>query len=236
MKQVQMEAKLRSGVGKSAARKIRQGKTLIPGVLYGQGTASMNLEISQRELLQAIHTSAGTNVLVKLNIVGDSGAQQETVMIKALQRHPVNSRLLHVDFIKISLDQVLETSVPVVIIGTAPGIKEGGILEVVHRDLAIRCLPSLIPENIAVDVSSLSIGDAVNVASLPKMEGIEILVEAHEPIVHVIAPKAEEEVKPAEVVPGTEAAVAPEVQQPEVIGEKEREARRAEKQKAEKGE
>jgi large subunit ribosomal protein L25 len=186
MKQIQMEANLRKATGKGPMGRLRK-QGIVPAVLYGKSETSVNLEVNMKEVNQAIHTSAGTNILVKLNIQGGEAPKEETVMIKALQRHPVTSQLVHVDLIKVSMDKPLETSIPVIISGIARGIKEGGILEVVHREIAIRCLPALIPENITVDVTNLMIGDAITVASLPVVEGVEILVDAHEPVVHVAA-------------------------------------------------
>jgi large subunit ribosomal protein L25 len=129
------------------------------------------------------------------------------------------------------MDQLLETQVPVVITGTAPGVKEGGILEVVHRELLVRCLPTLIPENFTVDVSALMIGDGITVKDLALAEGVEVLVEAHEPIVHVVAPRMEEEQPAAEAAAAVVAAAPEAPKEPEVIGEKEREERRAAKEK-----
>jgi len=228
MKQIQMTANIRTTVKKNAMNRLRS-ENLIPAVLYGQGEPALNLQVGDKEIFHAIHTSAGTNILVKLNIEGDEQPREETVMIKGLQRHPLTSKLLHVDFVKISMDKPLETSIPVILTGTARGIKEGGMLEQVHRELTIRCLPSLLPESITLDVSSLGIADAITVADLQLAEGIEVLVDSHEPIVHVVAPRVEE-AKPAEA--GEVAApAAAQSQQPEVIGEKEREQRRVEKEK-----
>lgn len=226
MKQIQLEASAREKSKKSMVKAERREKR-IPGVMYGKGEISVPLSVSARDIQQAIHTSAGTNVLIKLSIQGGEQPRQETVMVKSIQRHPVNSGVLHIDFVKISMDQPLETSVHVEVVGTAPGIKEGGVLEQVHREIALRCLPALIPDHLTVDVSSLKIGDAITVAQLSVEEGIEILVDSHEPVVHVVAPRQEEAAKPA-----VAAAAAPEeAKQPEVIGEKEREARRVEKEK-----
>ncbi|MEW6516396.1 MAG: 50S ribosomal protein L25 [candidate division FCPU426 bacterium] len=235
MKQVQLIANARTTLKKNEMNRLRD-QTWIPAVLYGQGASNVNLQIQEKVLQQAIHTPAGLNVLVKLNIEGASEAQEETVMIKSLQRHPVTSKVLHVDLVRISMDKPLETTVPIMLTGTAPGIKEGGNLEQVHRDLAIRCLPALLPEQLTVDVSALAIGDAVTVKQLRETlpAGIEILVDEHEPIVHVVAPRLEEE-KPAEAaavpgVAGAAVAAAP-AAEPEVIGEKEREQRRLEREK-----
>lgn len=237
MKQVTLAANMRATLKKNAMNRLRE-QQWIPAVLYGQGASNVSPQIQDKELQQAIHTPAGLNVLVKLNIAGESQSREETVMIKSLQRHPVTSQVLHVDLVRISLDKPLETTVPVQLTGIAPGIKEGGNVEQVHRDLAIRCLPALLPEQLTVDVSALSIGDAVTVKQLREQlpAGVEILVDDHEPIVHVVAPHVEEE-KPAEAAvaaapgtPGAPAAAAP-AAEPEVIGEKEREQRRQEREK-----
>ncbi len=229
MKQVQVNANVRTVKKKNAMNRLRSQK-LIPAVLYGQGGETINLQVGDKELNQALHTSAGRNVLVKLAIQDNGQSREETVMVKHVQRHPMTSEMLHVDFVRISLDQPLETSIPVVVTGSAKGLKEGGMLEVVHRDLAIRCLPAVLPENITLEVSDLGIGDAIMVADLTLPEGVEILVDSHEPVVHVVAPRVEEE-KPAEE--GEVVAETPEAsKEPEVIGEKEREQRRVEKEKA----
>jgi large subunit ribosomal protein L25 len=243
MKQLQLEAQPRTAVGKENVGRSRAAG-VIPAVLYGRGEATLNLELVDKKNQSVMLTPGIFNTLIKLTIAG-AAPREETVMVKEIQRHPVSEKILHVDFVKISMDRKLETKIPVHLEGTAPGVKEGGILELVHRELHIRCLPSLIPEFITLNVSALMIGDGITVAQLPLQEGIEVLVDAHEPIVHVVAPKAEE-VKPtaeaaAAGTPGAAAApaagaapAAAEAKQPEVIGEKEREARRTEKAKKDK--
>lgn len=230
MKQIEMEAKARTAKKKNAVGRLRT-QNMVPAVLYGRGEESLSLELTGKQVQTAMLTPSLLNTLVKLSITDTQPPRQETVMIKGVQRHPVTSQVLHLDFVKISMDRPLESHIPVVLTGTAPGVKEGGILEVVHRELAIRCLPALIPENITLDVSELKIGDAITVAQLPVQEGITILVDPHEPVVHVVAPKLEEE-KPA-AVEGAAAPVPEEAKEPEVIGEKEREERRAAKAKQE---
>jgi large subunit ribosomal protein L25 len=240
MKQLQLEAQVRSAMGKNEVGRSRVSGR-IPAVLYGRGEANVNLELVDKANQAVMLTPGIFNTLIKLTIGGEQ-PREETVMVKEIQRHPVSEKILHVDFVKIYLDRKLDTKVPVRLEGTAPGVKEGGILELVHRELHIRCLPAMIPEFITLNVSALAIGDSITVAQLPLQEGIEVLVDAHEPIVHVVMPKAEE-VKPvAEAAvagaPGAAgAAAAPaaaEAKQPEVIGEKEREERRTEKAKKEK--
>jgi large subunit ribosomal protein L25 len=234
MKQMQIEAKRRTASGKGPVSRLR-GQQIVPAVLYGRGSEPQNLELSGKLIQQVLNTPSLQNMLVQLSILDPASPQQETVMVREIQRHPVSSKVLHVDFVKIAMDQVLETHVPVVITGTAPGVKEGGILEVVHRELLVRCLPTLIPENFTVDVSALMIGDGITVRDLALPEGIQVLVESHEPIVHVVAPRMEEE-KPAADAAAVVAAAPEAPKEPEVIGEKEREERRAAKDKDKKAE
>ncbi len=221
-----MEANLRTVFKKNAMNRLREQK-MIPAVMYGQGETPVNLEVQKKEMQRVFHDASGSHALLKLTVLGGEQPQEAAVMIKELQRHPVDSGILHIDFVKIRMDQPLETTIPIVLTGLAPGSKEGGMLEQLHRELALRCLPSLLPDKITVDVSHLNIGDAISVAELSLAEGIEVLVEPHERIVHVLAPRVEEE-KPAE----GEVAVPEEgAKEPEVIGEKEREERRSGKDK-----
>lgn len=231
MKQMQMEAQIRQALKKGNVGRARLTGS-IPAVLYGRGEANTNLEITDKKNQQVLQNAGVFNALITLTINGDS-PRETIVMVKEIQRHPVSEKILHVDFVTISMDRPLETKIPVQLVGNSPGVKEGGVLELVHRDLHIRCLPALIPEKITLDISTLKIGDAITVAQLPLQEGIAVLVDSHEPIVHIVAPRAEE-VKTAgaatTAAPGA-AAVAADVKQPEVIGEKEREERRTEKTK-----
>lgn len=230
MKQMQMEANMRLVLGSVAVGRLRD-QNIVPAVMYGRGVQPVNLELHGKLLQTLLNTPSLQNMLIQLTIQGDGTARQETVMIREVQRHPVSSKVIHVDFMKIAMDQVLDAHIPVVLTGTAPGVKEGGVLEQVHRELHIRCLPALIPESITLDISSLGIGDSITVHDLSLQEGIQVMVEAHEPVVHVVAPRMEEEKPAAEAVA---AAAAPEAaKEPEVIGEKEREERRAAKEKKE---
>jgi large subunit ribosomal protein L25 len=230
MKQMQMEAKPRTATGKGAVGRLRT-QHVIPAVMYGRDLQPINLELTGKAMQSILNTPALQNMLIQLSILGEGQPRQEVVMIKEIQRHPVTASVMHVDFQKIAMDQVLEAHVPVILTGSAPGVKEGGVLELVHREVLVRCLPTLIPDNITLDISQLAIGDGITVKALPVQEGVEILVDEHETIVHVVAPRMEEEVKPAAEAVVAAAPEAP--KEPEVIGEKEREERRAAKEKKE---
>jgi len=227
MKQMQMEAKLRTATRKNAVGRLRV-QNVVPAVMYGHGEKAENLELSGKTIQQVLNTPSLLNMLIQLSILTDAAPRQEIVMIKETQRHPVTSKVMHVDFQRIAMDQELEAHVPVILTGTAPGVKGGGVLELVHRELLVRCLPALIPESISLDISALNIGDAITVKDLQLPEGVTSLVDIHEPVVHVVAAKVEE-VKPAEAAAPAAAGAPAAAKEPEVIGEKEREERRTSK-------
>jgi large subunit ribosomal protein L25 len=215
MKQLSMEAKVRTELKKNAMNRLRAEQN-IPAVLYGKGSDSVHLEVNSKDLRLLLIQSEGSHAILSLTIRDGNSSRQELAMIKNIQRHPINSSVQHLEFVKVAMDKPIETTVPIVLVGASLGVKAGGILEQVHRELPIYCLPNLIPEHIELDITALNIGDAITVENIRVQDGIEVLIEdPHEPIVHIVAPRMEEkEEKPA--------AATPEVQQPEVIGEKER--------------
>ncbi len=222
MKQFQMEATLRTGLKKNAMNRLRSVGSL-PAVVYGQGQEAVQVQMDGKDFEKKLRAS-GSNALIQLSIKGDSQPGATLVAVKALQRHPVSHDILHADLLKISMDKPMETSIPVHVTGTAPGVKEGGILTVVHRELHIKCLPALIPESIEINISQLHIGDSLTIKDVVLAEGIQVQLDEHEPLVHVVAPKVE-------ATPGAGTEAGADAKQPEVIGEKEREERQAGKTK-----
>ena len=162
MEKVILKAEARTGTGKRVAKDLRI-KGLIPANVYKQGKAAMNLQVSNDDFAQIIHTKAGENVIITLKISGGA-AKDKTVLIKEIQRHPVKDNILHVDFNEISLTEVLKVNVPLVSRGEPVGVKvDGGVLEHIMWELQVECLPTAIPEKVEVDVSNLKIGDAIYV-------------------------------------------------------------------------
>lgn len=163
MAEISLKSKVRAGLGKEAVKKLRvQG--LIPAVVY-KGSDSLNIEVLAKDFLEVIHTKAGENVVVKLQVEGKKTPR--TAIIKEIQYHPVKGDVLHVDFNEISLTEALTVKVPIAAKGEAQGIKEGGVLEHVIWEVEVECLPTQIPENISVDVTALKIGDSILVKDLP---------------------------------------------------------------------
>lgn len=225
-----VNAQVREGTGKSAAKKLRK-EGLIPGVVYRGGKVGTSLSLSIKELENALHTKAGENVLIMLEVSGGAKAvKDKTVIIKELQHDPVTDSILHVDFNEISLTETIEVDVPLVYKGEAAGVKEdGGVLEHVIREFHVECLPTDIPEGIEVDVEKLRIGDSIMVKDVPLPAGVKVQNEPDLIVVIIKAPHVEKVEEPAE---GEEAA-EPELIRKEKKEEETEEGSKGEAKKAE---
>lgn len=202
MERVQLEVGRRAELGKERARRLRASGS-IPAVLYGARTESTPLVVDGRALEAVLRR--GSNQIIDLR--GLDGGDEHLVLLKELQRDPVTQRVLHCDFYQVDTSKRVEVSIPVHIEGRAIGVEKGGVLDVLMREVAVSCLPLIIPENVSVDVSALDIGDAVHASDLRIPEGVELLESAEAPVVHVVAPRVEEE--PVEAEEAEAAAEAP---------------------------
>ena len=201
MAEVKLKAQSRDAVGKGAARKIRAaGK--VPGVLYGPEVEPMRLAVDALELWHALHTDAGTNVLINLAVDGDTFL----TMPREVQRDIVRGTLLHVDFLRIRRDVAIQVDVPVQLVGESVGVKEGGVVEHHLWELRIECLPTQVPESIEADISALAINDSLHVADLTIPQHLTVLTPLEEALVSVVPPPVLE--IPEEEVPEEEAELA----------------------------
>jgi len=217
MRELTLAAEMRTGSGKSVTRKLRAaGKT--PAVVYGLEKEPKMLTVSSHEMTHLLYTASGEHLLLDL-VIGTS--RPEKVLVKEVQHHPVTSGVVHVDFLRIDPTKKIEISVMVHVSGTAEGVKAGGVLEFVRRELDVSCLPADIPEHILIDVSHLKIGDAIHVSEV-KVDKVEILTPGKQTIVTVVPPVVVKEAAPAaEAVEGAVEAEA--TQEPEVITAKKKE-------------
>lgn len=192
MEKVILNAEVRTGVGKKAAKDLRN-KGFIPGNVYKDGKEAVNLQLSASELNDLLHSVAGENVLITLKVKGgEKSIKDKTVLIKEIQREPIKFQILHVDFSEVSLTEVLKVAVPLVAHGEPVGVKvDGGILEHILRDLQVECLPSDIPAKIEVDVSALKIGDAIFVKNIPVPDKVKVTNDPELIALIVKAPKVE---------------------------------------------
>jgi len=220
-----LKSERRSDVGKGVARKLRMTGR-IPAVYYGRGEAPIPLVVGLKELEEVIHSAEGSNVIVDLRVGGDASPERKA-LIREIQRDPVGGTILHLDLMHISLTEQIIVEVPIVLLGTPTGVKDGGgILEHLLREVEVECLPTDIPSKLEIDVSALNIGDSLHVSDL-KADRVTIKTDATRAIAAVVPPTILEEVKPAE-----EAVVA----EPELVKDKkDEEEEEGEKPEAGKG-
>ena len=192
MPEIVVSARSRDQKGKNVNRRLR-AQGLIPGVLYGAKKDAVPVAVSPKEIGSILRSASGENTLFDL----DLGGSRRKVILKEFQVEPIKGRLLHADFYEVALDQTLEVDVHVEIQGVPVGVKvQGGVLDIVTRELRVECLPTDIPEKIVVDVSELEMGKHIRVSEVKVPDKVKVLTEPDVVIVHVVAPRAEEEVAP----------------------------------------
>ena len=180
---------------------------------WTDGEEPIPLVVGLKELEEVIHQAEGSNVIVDLKVEGEASGERK-VLIREIQRDPVAGSILHLDLQHISLTERIIVEVPIVLIGTPTGVKDGGgILEHLLREVEVECLPTDIPSRLEVEVSALNIGDSLHVSDI-KADRVTIKTDADRAIAAVVPPTILEEVKPAE-----EAVVA----EPELVKEKKEE-------------
>jgi large subunit ribosomal protein L25 len=191
MARVELAVKVREKTGTQATKKVRN-LGFVPANLYGHGMKPLSLQVDEKALYASLHTKAGENVVLNLKVEGVQ-LKESTCLIKEIQHNPVTDRIAHVDFTVISLTEKIDVKVPLVILNQAdaPGIKEGGILDVVH---------------IEIDVKAMKIGDAVHASDLKMPKGVACKFDAEEVVV-ALHPPAKEPVAGEEAAGATEPEV-----------------------------
>ncbi len=204
-----LEAVVREGRGKNEANRLRAvGK--IPAVVYGArvaGTAPVGTAVSvdPKILSRILHSDSGANTLISLKMADG----EKRVMVREYQLDPVTHSLLHADFYALAMDRAMTVTVPVQLVGEAPGVKlQGGIVDFLTRQLSVECLPTDIPEHVTVDISQLMLNQSVRVRDLPENAKWKPVNEPDTMLVHVVALRAEEATAAADALPG---AAEPEV-------------------------
>ena len=195
MKSVPLKAFPRAQKRRGPLKQVRSNGR-VPAVIYGRQTAPQSLEISAREIGDLMHHHVSENLLVDLSIENDSRAKR-LALLQEIQRHPIDGKVVHVDFHEVAENEKVIVQVPIETVGEAAGVKTGGgVLEHVLFKLKVRCLPKDLPEQITVDVTSLEIGKSIHIGEITAPQGVEILGGKNIPVVSVAAPRAEEEVAP----------------------------------------
>lgn len=208
MSDIVLNAEKREQLGGSHASQLRR-KGRIPGVIYGHGDASQTFHVKELDLRPLIYTQETHTVL--LNLDGKS----TRAILREVQFHPVTDRVSHIDLIALHSGEKIRVEVPIILVGTSAGVKDGGILDWVLHRVPISVLPDSIPEHVNVDITGLKIGHAIHVHELPVGEGYSYLGEANAVVVSCTPPK-----QAAEPAAGTAAA---EPEQIKAKGKKEEE-------------
>lgn len=216
MEQTKLQAVPREPGSSNAARRMRESGDKLPAVVYGGDKENYPITVDPRELVEILTSEAGENTIIELSVEGQDEA--DTVMIQDYEVDALGRRLLHADFLRISLTDKMEVEVPIRFVGSAQGVKEGGVLEIVTRHLSIRCLPTDIPDEIEVEVDDLEIGDSLHVSNLNIPGDIEVLDDPHRAVVNCSPPMKEEELEP-EGIDLLEEVAEPELIRPEREGE-----------------
>ena len=207
MKTIEIDVERRSERGKNEARRTR-ARGRIPAIVYGAGKANVPISVDRKSLSDAFRNGASENAIFLLKLAGSD--QTRHAMIKELQKDPLSRKALHIDFVRVMMDAKIRVRVSIEIVGIARGVKtDGGILDMVTREVEVESLPGNIPAHLPVDVSDLGIGDAIRIKDLKALEGVEIVDDPEKVLVHVAQPTLE-----AEPVAAAEGA---ETTEPEVL-------------------
>lgn len=203
-----IQAEKREGIGKGTVRALRR-EGLLPGVVYGRGKPNLNLTLSAKDFIQLIESEGRALTSSRQDLTVGKG-RPEMVLIRDLQTDPMTGAPMHVDFLRMDPNRVIDIDVPVTITGQeeSPGIKRGGTLNVVRRRLEVWCKAGEIPADIIIDVSHLDIGDVVHIEEVALPAGVEVRTDVDFTVVGVVGAQAEkaevEEVEEGEAVEGGE--------------------------------
>ncbi len=190
---------MRPELGKGGARSLRRSG-ILPAIVYSEGN-STPIKILGKQMTKLIYSGVGEHALITIELNEDGGKTSEhPVLVKDYQRDPVSEELLHVDFLKVSLEKILKVTVPLDIVKQPVGIKMGGVLQHRLREVEVECLPTQIPDRIEVDAEFIEIGHSLHVSDIAIPEGTKMVTAPEELILLVSAPVIEKEEEVEEAV------------------------------------
>ncbi|HET9213801.1 MAG TPA: 50S ribosomal protein L25 [Gaiellaceae bacterium] len=187
---IKLAVKPRETNGSADARRLRAGG-MIPGVLYGAGKSAHPFAVGERELRRVLTGEHGLHAI--LDVVFDGQKTAHHAVLKDYQLDPTRARLLHIDLHEVRLDQLIQAQVTVELVGESQGVKEGGVLTLVLREVNVEALPMEVPDRIELDISEMAIGDSLRVGDLPAVDGVTYLDDPESVVANVSAPRVEEE-------------------------------------------
>ena len=191
MERIELQTTVRKSTGNSPARSLRRSGH-IPAVLYGPKMETVLLSVNIKDLEQVF--KQGNAFQVILNLVIQNGKKiTKAAMVKELQTHPVSGNFIHIDFYEIDMKRQINVMVPIITKGLSVGVENGGMLNIVRREIELLCLPGDIPEAIEIDITDLDIGDSIHIEDIPLGENVEVSADFNFTVVTVLSPTVEEE-------------------------------------------
>lgn len=190
-----LQVERREETGSGRIRRLRQ-RGLIPAILYGHGEANVCLSATKAAVWSVVKHGG--------KLVALTGAVTENALVRAVQWDPMGDEVIHLDLLRVSASDTVETSVTIELKGTAPGLTEGGILQFVMHELAIECPAMSIPDKLVVSVNDLHLGKAIHAREVTLPEGAKLAVDGDLVVVQVVAPKSDDEGAPGAEGSGVE--------------------------------
>jgi large subunit ribosomal protein L25 len=186
-----LQAEVRTQSGTGAVKRMRKAGT-IPAALYGRKVKPSSIQVHGKTFSKLLAGSASDNILVSLKIAGED----QLALVQEVQHDYLRGGILHIDFHAVAADEEIHANVPVVTVGEAKGAKQGGLVEAIHHEIEVRCLPKDLPESIEIDVTHLEVGQGVHVSEIKFPEGVTCHLGGDVVIVMCEEPKVEVEPEP----------------------------------------
>src|SRR3970282_2947491 len=221
MEKISLNVTIREGKGKGFARSLRRGGS-IPAVLYSKGS-STSISLDPAKVRKLLILGHAESTLIDVKIEGAKEKADRIVVLRDYQKDPLTGELLHADFFEVSMDEKIRVTVPVELTGKTPaGVVEGGLLQLVTREVEIGCLPSIIPCNLLADASALGIGESLHIRDINIPDGVRFVSDPEQVVLTIAAPVSQEKMQELLTAPAPgEAPKEPElVKKPAKEGEK----------------
>ena len=200
-----LQAEVRTASGTSVAKRMRKAGN-IPAALYGRKVKASNIQVHGKTFSKLLEGSASDNVLVSLKIAGI--AEDQLALVQEVQHDYLRGGILHIDFHAVAADEEIHANVPVTMVGIAKGLKQGGLVEAIHHEIEVRCLPKDLPESIQIDVTNLEVGKGIHVGEITFPAGVTCRLGTDVVIVMCEEPKVEVEPEPTAAAAATAAKPA----------------------------
>jgi large subunit ribosomal protein L25 len=194
---IKLQVSEREGRGSRDAKRLRK-EGFIPGVLYGKGKSSYAIFVPERDLRRVLTGQGGLHAILDVVVEGKNATHAS--ILKDYQQDPIRGHISHIDLQEVPLDEPIQASVTIQLVGEPAGVKEGGVLSQVQREINVEALPMEIPEHLDLDVSAMAIGDTLRLTDLPAREGVTYLDNLEETVLATVTLPTRE-VEPEEEVP-----------------------------------